>query len=165
MIRSLSHDAMIVRQQDALAAIDLLVTEIRDCVQVGFASLPLAIPANAAAVLSVSPIVGVIRCAKVAKSVVSRRVIDVVNHGRLLAMREKPSEPVAEVCDALKGDSMIALVVYATSDTASRDVLRGADRPGKHARVRVVVKSIADRLRDALHLASMPYTTRELYHG
>lgn len=160
MISTFCHDAPMPSQQDIFAGVDISARVF--CPPPGVRS---TLKGDAARLLHVSDVSGLIDVAKIAKAVVGFVMVNVINDIRLLAMRDKPCNAVRPVTSAIESDVNVARGVKAASDTASRDAVGGADHPGKHARARVVIKSIADRIRDALHLASMPYRLGKLYHG
>jgi hypothetical protein len=88
----------------------------------------------------------VINITQVAKSVVCPVMVDVVNHIRLLIVSKKPADSMSLVENALVLQPKIAISISPAS-TSALGLARGISQK---PRFRVVVKAIANRIRDNL---------------
>lgn len=146
LICSLSHDAMKVRQQDALAVVEHFVSVSRLS---NSNSLPISArmprPESASGgYFSVKAVLALGYVTKICNSVVSAIMVDVVNNVRLLPVNKEPSKPMGVVKLALKTDPNVAVVSQRASNRALLFAACSLFAP-KHARVGIIVKEVADR--------------------
>ena len=147
MILSFSHDAMIVRQQDALAEVkrlDIYGPRIH-------APATVTPPANAVSVASVAEVLTARNAAEVTQSVVCAVMVDVVNVIRLLAVGHKPGDPMSLIPFAVKPDSNVSVIGHAASNSPGAGFSADVSRPGKHARFGIVIKNIVNGIWDNLY--------------
>jgi hypothetical protein len=132
VILSLSHDASIPSNEDALA----LVKHLRFV----FGSPIPALPSNASSLLSVELVNRLSHIAEVGYSIVGSVMVYVINNFRLLAVHEKPSKPMGAVLGAIDTDHAVPFSVNRTSGPVVAE-------SSKNARAGVVIKDIAYRIR------------------
>ena len=162
MISTFSHDAMIPGKQYALAVVKPAPLVFRHDSGV---PVSLAVPYNPVRLSAVEVIGAVVDAAKVGYAVIKSIMVDVVDHLGLLAVIEKPSKTVRKIAASTDVHAEILASPRQRAGNVARFSGPVAVSPSKGASVRVVINDISNRIGDALHLASMPYTTRELYHG
>ena len=146
VIRSLSHDAMEVRQQDALAVVQFSPSVFGNNAEVRVFSPALRLsdpsPANAGFAPSVEAVHRAGGIPDFGQSVVMRRVMDAVNLNWLLAMGNKVGNAVRKIfCSAV---SQIAVSIF--SERASLLAGSLSFSPSENARFRVVRQDISDRV-------------------
>jgi hypothetical protein len=151
MIRSLSHDAVEVRQQDVLAVVQLPASVPGNNAKVRVFSPALRLsdpsPVNAGFAPSVEAVYRASGIPDFGQPVVMRRVMDVVNLNWLLAMSNKVGNAVLKIfCSAV---SQIAVSIFSERSGSLAGSL--PTNPGEHPRVRVVGESIADRVWDNVY--------------
>jgi hypothetical protein len=142
MILSLSHDASIVGSQNVFAFVEVSPAIL--CAPVSsFAD-------RDAANASVDGVDSSANRAKVGDSVVSFIAINVVNHVRLFASRNKVRNPVGEVADLFVSQPVITSNIRA-SDQGAGSSRATQDCPSQIARVGIVMKDIAYRIGYKFH--------------
>jgi hypothetical protein len=149
MIFPLGHDTMKVGQQDALAAVEVLRLVC------GAPSTGIAFACSGtfpvySAIAPVKLTFADSNASKVCDSVVRPVAVDVVNYRWLLSVMEKPAKSMCKIVCALIPDSKVAVRLKATSDGPSLDRPSG-NCPSQIARIGVVIKDIADRIRYKFH--------------
>ena len=146
MILSLSHDARVPSEQDAFAGVEVSVTKVRNDIGVNAPAIALVSPCNASGLLSVAPVVFVVRRAEMLQSVIGGVMVKVINLWRLLVMDKKPRKAVREVTGLFVSNAPITFGVKRSSNVTSFDVSRRANNPSEYARIGIVIKDIADRV-------------------
>jgi hypothetical protein len=162
MISTFSHDAVIPGKQNAFAVVKpapLVLSHDRGV------AVSLAVPNDSVRLSAVEVIGAGVNAAKVCYAVIKSIMVDVINYVGLFAVIEEPGKPVRKIAAPIKVDAEVFTSARQRAGNVASFPGPVAGTPGQGASVWVVIKDIADRVRDALHLASMPCITRELYHG
>ena len=143
MIFPFRHDARMPSKQDALTGVDQLAPVSR----LHTSTAPLLGPLDSYPPVLVKPIQHVIDVAKVGYSIISAVMVDVINDVRLFAMHKEPSEAMSGKTCAVKANpdvpKALGLGASHLANLGSMVVIS----PRKHARIGIVAKDIADRIR------------------
>lgn len=164
MILPFSHDAMEVRQQDALAGVDgfVSVPSLNVSVRPRLVSVGKPDPINTNLLAHVQKVGRIVNIAKVGYAIVSRVVIDVINNLGLFAVDKKPRNPVSHISNAVVRKKCVALSVRPSSALAGELPGRVVKMPCVGVIPQLREHSVGDWVR--LHLASLPYKLGKSYH-
>jgi len=146
-----SHIAPVMRHQDADAGIYIPAANMRNPVIASF------VPPYASSLLSPVELVCLIAdIAKISKAIVRFVMVDVVNHLWLFAVSKKPRNSVGLPVSASKANFYVSagMILGASNVTSFGSASRNF--PLDVARLRVIAKEIADRIRDNFYSHVVP---------
>ena len=136
-----SHVTSVVSEQNAPACVQGFSLEVDNPL------LSVTAPSN-----SPAPIVDLIgrgvNIAKIAKSVVQRVAVDMVDNIRLLAVRQKPSNAVSKIALSLKKNHAVSGTAFCRASHGASNAIATPDFIRDDASYWVVIKEIANGIRD-----------------
>jgi hypothetical protein len=131
---------------------DVVATAFRPIATVGYpcaTAVGSALEVHAPVLIRPVQLIGLVGyVTKIAQSIVSSVMVDVIDNIRLLAVGKEPRQPVSKPDRFLKGDCYIALPINRASNVASLNAATPVDCPFDGSSFGVIAKEFTDRIRD-----------------